>query len=403
MAVLPALAALLLIATPVAAMDGMEQHLGAALFDKLWVPAPASTRASDGLGPLYNARSCASCHSRAGRGRMPAHPGDPAPALVLRLGAAEDGRADPLYGRQIQDRAIQGHQPEARLALRWTQAVATLFDAAPVTLRRPWPELALLHGPLAPDTAPSLRLAPPLAGRGGLETVPEAAILARQDPEDRDGDGISGRANRVDGQIGRFGHKAAFPGLIDFTATAFATDIGIGSPLRPGGAGDCALPACLAAPAGGSPAQDGEEIGSEGIALVTAYLRGLAVPRAAGGEGAMIFAASGCSACHVPALPGPAGAVPAYTDLLLHDMGEGLSDGLAEGAASGNEWRTAPLIGLRSTQPAGGGGSFLHDGRAADLTQAILWHGGEAAAARDRFAALPAADRAALLRFLDGL
>lgn len=384
-----------LAAPPAPPAPPMAARLGEALFGKLWVPAPASTRASDGLGPLYNARSCQSCHAAAGRGRMTPGAAEPGPALVLHLG--RDGRPDPRYGRQIQTRAIPGQQAEARLLLEWQAEDA---------LRRPRPVLTLADGPLDPGTAGSLRLAPPLHGLGGLETVPEAAILALADPEDADGDGISGRPNRgPDGRIGRFGHKAGAPDLPDFIATAFAADIGIGSPLRSGAAGDCtpAQAHCRSAPGGGSPAQDGEEIGAEGIALVAAYLRTLprterpmADPVPTDPAGVAIFAGLGCPACHVPALPGPAGPVAAYTDLLLHDMGEGLADALAEGEAQGFEWRTAPLL-------AGGTGPFLHDGRAATLAEAVLWHGGEATPARDRFAALSAAERATLTRFLEGL
>lgn len=353
----------LLCATPGLAAQDLDARLGAALFDKHWVPAPASTRASDGLGPLYNARSCASCHAGAGRGRPDG------PARVARV-------ADPVYGRQLQDRAIPGHLPEARMAIRWEDVDG---------LRRPVPAPVLLKGPLSGPI--SLRLAPPLAGLGALDSVPEAAILARADPEDRDGDGISGRPNWIDGRIGRFGAKAASPDLPDFIATAFATDIGIGSPLRPGGAGDC--PDCTGAPDGRSPAQDGEEIGAEGIRLVAAYLRARPA-RPKTGPGAEVFAAAGCPACHVPALAG----APAFTDLLLHDMGAGLADGLAEGEAAGAEWRTAPLLDL--TPP------YLHDGRAATIPEAVAWHGGEGAAARSAFATLSEADRDTLIHYLEG-
>jgi CxxC motif-containing protein (DUF1111 family) len=240
-----------------------------------------------------------------------------------------------------------------------------------------------------------------------LARVPDAAILALEDPDDRDGDGVSGRAARMmtpSGEgIGRFGWKAAEPGLDSQVATAFSLDLGLSTELRPDPAGDCtpAQVACRAAPQG---AAAGEmEVPRELVASLVAFLERRPRPAAVDDpRGSRLFALTGCAACHAPALPlAGGGSAAAYTDLLLHDMGEGLDDGMGEGAAKSPEWRTAPLWGLSRAIESGSG--LLHDGRAADVAEAVAWHGGEAVGARSRFDSLSTLDRNALIRFVNGL
>lgn len=296
-----------------------------------------------------------------------------------------------------------------------------------VTLRAPTYRIRDLgYGPLHPQVMMSPRLAPQMIGLGLLEAIPERDIVAREDPDDKDGDGISGRANRVwsvEAQavvLGRFGWKAGQPTIKQQSAEAFASDIGIGSWMAPLPYGDC-MPAqtlCRNAPHGGSAVKPAEEINAKLLDLVAFYSRNLAVPVRRTPDapevlrGKQIFHDIGCARCHVPSfttgetspdehLRGQL--IWPFTDLLLHDMGDGLVDGRPEGRANGREWRTAPLWGIGLTEIVNGHAFFLHDGRARNVTEAILWHGGEAQRARDAFAALAAEDRQRLLAFLNSL
>ncbi|MEL6288781.1 MAG: di-heme oxidoredictase family protein [Pseudomonadota bacterium] len=419
----------------------LDFKIGNAIFRKLWVSSPASTASSDGLGPLYNARSCQRCHLKDGRGHPPAHAGDDAVSMLVRLSVpplTEDERAllasgkvavlpEPTYGRQLQDLAVQGHGREARVSLSYETHQVTLAEGEVVTLRKPRIALDELgYGALRDDTMMSLRVAQPMIGLGLLEAIPDADILARADPEDADGDGISGRPNRVWSNarnslaLGRFGWKAGQPTLRSQTASAFAGDMGLSSSIDDATAGDCTprQTRCQSAPDGRDP--DGRpEVRDALFDLTVFYVSNLGVPprRNMGAPdvqaGGKLFREIGCAACHTPrhttgAAP-PRGkhladqVIYPYTDLLLHDMGEGLADGRPEAQASGREWRTPPLWGIGLTQTVSGHTFFLHDGRARNLTEAILWHGGEAQRSRDAFAALPARDRARLLAFLGSL
>ncbi len=418
--------------------DELDFRTGKALFEKLWVSSPSSTLASDGLGPLYNARACESCHIRDGRGHPPA-PGETPVGLVLHLSRPTTATGpmagipgyhatapDPVYGRQLQTRALRGLTAEYRLSIDHDAIEIPLSGGESATLHAPRYTLNdLAHGPLDPETRISARAAPPMIGLGLLEAIPAQEILAGADPDDQDGDGISGRANitwsmkHQRPMLGRFGRKAAQPTLRDQGARAFADDIGLSTPLVPAGWGDCtaAQEACRAAPHG-----DGDarvfEVDDIGLDLVTRYTRGLSVPaRRDPGDpkvlrGKQVFYDTGCTACHRPkfvthVLPDQPELsfqlIWPYSDMLLHDMGPGLADDRPEGRATGREWRTAPLWGIGLTETVNGEASYLHDGRARSLLEAILWHGGEAQPHRDRVIVLPPADRAALIRFLESL
>ncbi len=417
----------------------LDFKVGNALFRKLWVSSPSSTLASDGLGPLYNARSCQRCHLKDGRGHPPEGPEDSAVSMFLRVsipGAPDDAFTDvedylatvpePTYGSQLQDFAVAGLPAEYRLQIEYEELEVPLSGGEVATLRVPsYTAADLGYGPLHPQAMLSPRVAPQMIGLGLLEAVPAADILAHADPKDADGDGISGRANVVRSvefgipMLGRFGLKAGAPTIREQSAAAFAGDIGISSPLFPDPWGECteAEAACRAAPHG-----DGDErvneIGAEGLDLVTFYSRNLGVPARRDVDapdvlrGRQVFFETGCAACHVPSFvthrleDQPEQSfqlIWPYTDLLLHDMGEGLADHRPEGLAGGTEWRTAPLWGIGLTEQVSGHTRFLHDGRARNLTEAILWHGGEAQAARDAVVEMPKADRDALIRFLESL
>ncbi|SHI87057.1 CxxC motif-containing protein, DUF1111 family [Ruegeria lacuscaerulensis ITI-1157] len=417
----------------------LDFKVGNGLFKKVWVSSPSSTLASDGLGPLFNARSCQRCHIKDGRGHPPAGPEDNAISMFLRVsipGSPDDAPAEikgylatlpePTYGGQMQDFALPGHKAEYRLDITYEEILVELSDGETVSLRKPTYRAADLgYGPLHPDAMLSPRVAPQMIGLGLLEAIPAEDILAKADPDDADGDGISGRPNIVwstefgEPMLGRFGHKAGMPTIMEQSAAAFAGDIGISNPLYPAPFGDCtqAQADCWAAPHGDGD-ERGFEIDQQGMDLVTFYSRNLGVPARRDVDdpqvlrGKEVFHTIGCAACHTPAfvthrLPDrPEHSfqlIWPYTDLLLHDMGEGLADNRPEARATGREWRTAPLWGIGLTRRVSGHTQFLHDGRARSLLEAVLWHGGEAQAARDTVVSMPKPDRDALIRFLESL
>ena len=415
-------------------------RLGNALFKKLWVSAPSSTQASDGLGPLFNARSCMSCHVNDGRGKPP-EGGVSATSMFLRLSrpatTPEEQRAiasaevvnfpDPTYGHQLQDLAVPGLPSEGKMAIRYTEEPVTLGDGETISLRRPTYEVTDLgYGPLDPTTTISPRVAPAMIGLGLIEAIPEADILAHADPDDADGDGIHGKAAIVRDHrtgkvaLGRFGWKAQNASVRDQSADAFSNDIGISTPDRADPHGDCteAEAKCGKMPTGVQKRLGKEEAPGPILDLVTFYSANLAVPARrkasfpATLQGKKIFYQSGCISCHMPKFVTRRDSADKaqafqliwpYSDFLLHDMGEGLADGQQVGSANGREWRTPPLWGIGLTQTVSGHSFFLHDGRARNLTEAILWHGGEAEKARDAFASLPGDDRQALITFLESL
>lgn len=431
--------------------DQFDFELGHALFAKLWVSSPSSTKASDGLGPLFNARSCMSCHVNDGRGHPPEHVEDSRVSMFLRLSvpAAPDApmsqieayladfdgpnttprtRPVPGYGGQLQDFAITGHAAEGRMEITYTETPVTLADGETVMLRAPSYTISSpAYGALPKDLQTSPRVATAMIGLGLLEAIPAADLLAHADAEDRNGDGISGRPNLVWSEqerapmLGRFGWKAGEPSVEHQSAAAFHGDIGISTPLFPTGFGDCTAEqvACRAAPDGAGDVR-GDEIDQTGLDLVTFYARNLAVPTRRDVDdpevlrGKEMFYTSGCASCHVPKfvthrLAGASAVSQSfqliwpYSDLLLHDMGPDLADNRPEGRATGREWRTPPLWGIGLTAQVSGATTYLHDGRARTLMEAVLWHGGEAQAARDAVSLMPKPDRAALIRFLESL
>lgn len=396
--------------------------LGEALFEKLWVSSPASTKASDGLGPLFNARACSSCHIRNGRGLAPDGHGNEG-SLVLTLTAG--ARTDPVYGAQLQTRAVPGLKAEAVTRTAYEDVPVRLRDGTEITLRRPvYYAEDLAHGPLGSRTRVSPRLAPPMIGLGLIEEIALSDLQALEDPHDRDGDGISGRINWVadpeSGAIvaGRYGWKASQHSIRAQSAAAFSTDIGLSSTPFPAHAGDCTAfqPDCLASPHGAQPHLGPVEVTDTVLELVTGFAGHIAVPKrrdvgdAQVLEGKDLFYGAGCTACHRPKFVTRRGEeadanafqlIWPYSDFLLHDMGDGLAD--EGGTAMAREWRTPPLWGIGLTETVLGRENYLHDGRARTLEEAILWHGGEAEAARDAFAGMSASQREALVAFLKSL
>lgn len=399
--------------------DRRAFSVGNSFFRDNWVVAPASAEGRDGLGPLFNANSCSACHHEDGRGRPPRTLDESGVGMVVFVSPRDaDGAPHPMYGGQLQDQAVPGVAPEVRIALDAEATPGRYPDGSSYELRR-W-RIGLkepAYGPLG-EVRLSMRIGQQIIGMGLLEAVDDAAIVAREDPEDRDADGISGRAHRVVGAdgtrgIGRFGWKASQPTLAGQVIAALHGDIGITSPSRPEEALAPSQRAVVHAPSGGQP-----EIDAVKIERIAHYCRVLAVPaqRGAGSaeveRGRRLFNETGCASCHAPTLrTGETSPIERlrgaefhpFTDLLLHDMGEALADDRRDGEASGREWRTPPLWGLGLVETVGPGAAYLHDGRARTIEEAVLWHGGEAQRARDGFAALPADGRAALLAFLNSL
>lgn len=398
---------------------------GKAFFRDNWVIAPASAASRDGLGPVFNARNCHACHVHDGRGKPPDSPDDKLTSLLLRISSplpALKGEAGPVaqYGDQIQNFAIPGVPPEADPRVDYEEIPGQYPDGRAYSLRKPHYTIkGAQYGALPSDLQISPRLAPAVFGLGLLEAIPVEDLLALEDPEDADGDGISGRANWVEdvetGEklVGRFGWKANQPRLIQQNAGAFLGDIGITSRLFPkencaSGQKDCQL-----ALNGGEP-----ELLDVILDDVTFYTQTLGVPAQRDRdsrvvkEGFRLFQSVGCDRCHTPTQQTGASeassvlanqTIHPFTDLLLHDMGEELSDGRKDHLATGKEWRTPPLWGLGLYETVNGYVRLLHDGRARSIEEAILWHGGEGEQAREAFKNLSQPDRNQLIRFLESL
>jgi CxxC motif-containing protein (DUF1111 family) len=379
------LAALMLISPTPLSTDAIDAAAGKALFKRQWIPAPSSTDASDGLGPLFNARSCSACHAGGGGARVvPQANGTMSfPGAVVRLGTSS-GATDPFYGPQLQTNAVQGLTPEAEISFL------------------PKLNVKLLGPPLAAETKMGVRLAPTLFGSADLERVADAEIRSRADPDDKDGDGISGRARETPDGIGRYGWKAAQATLRGQIAHAFAIDIGLSSPSQALPYGDCtdAENTCRQAANGESPLTDNREVSTAMLDLVAQYLATLKTAGKPEPAALELFNKTGCASCHVPELKTINGAlIPAFTDVLLHDMGPDLDDGVGEPGVASSEWRTAPL---KNKYPGGANRRYLHDGSAATAVEAVEKHGGEAAGSRENFRKLNDGDRARLIGYLNG-
>jgi CxxC motif-containing protein (DUF1111 family) len=395
--------------------SGLDLALGRALFERSWVSAPASTKSTDGLGPFYNARSCAACHAVARRQPTDGSGHAVSSAIIFKFVGSPAG--DSTYGAQLQTAAVHGLPAEGRVLVTYQESPVALADGRTIRLQKPSYRIVNLgYGPLDPSAILSPRVPPSLAGVGLLERIDADAILAQVD-EERD-DGISGRPGRpaecVDRPhcIGRFGWKAGTATIDDQDALAFSLDIGMSTPRRPARWGDCTPTEsdCVNAPHGADVAAGETEVAPQLLTLIDAFVRAEPEPTrhdadlALAQAGATIFADVGCAACHrssyrIAAADGGAQIISPYSDLLLHDLGDGLRD--APGAAG--EWRTAPLWGLGTIDRATGAKAYLHDGRGRSLEEAILWHGGEATRAAAAAKALTTAEWNALLAFLRSL
>ncbi|MBD8514905.1 c-type cytochrome [Photobacterium sp. CAU 1568] len=410
----------------------LDFSVGNSFFRNPWVQAPATTDARDGLGPLFNTNGCQNCHIKDGRGHPPEEGDTNAVSMLVRLSipalTPEQKKAlildgvipDPVYGGQLQDFALPDAKPEGQITVTYSEVPVTFSDGDIVTLRKPTLTiLDLNYGDLHPDIMMSARIAPPMIGLGLLEQIPEQTLESLAAAQPLENKGISGRLNRVwdvekqQTVAGRFGWKAGQPTLMQQNAGAFNGDLGLTSRLFPVENCTSGQDVCQTLPNGGSP-----EVSDKIMNFVEFYSRHLAVPVRRNLDdpqvkrGERLFAEAGCGSCHqsklqtakVDSLPALSEqTIHPYTDLLLHDMGEGLADGRGEFLANGREWRTAPLWGIGYTEEVNGHTYFLHDGRARNLMEAVLWHGGEAQASRDQVLQLGKQDREALIAFLQSL
>ncbi len=404
---------------PIGGLSDEQQDvffLGRSFFTIPWVIAPSATTARDGLGPLFNANTCTSCHRGNGLGETYANSGEISRAMVTKL-SRKSGQRVPFYGHQI---AVNGTMqvPFEALPTRTYQSMPVTYpDGHKVILKKPTYGLKHLnYGKLPDDVIIVQRRAPALIGLGVLSRVSDEAILAHADPDDRDGDGISGRPNWINigegkKQLGRLTAKASVASTRAQSADAAVNDMGLTNPLFPNE--NCTLEqtACLNAPKG-RPDYKGRtlDLTAQRLQAITFFVNHTRIPiqklTPEVQAGQTLFRTIGCVNCHRDNIPTQSGEIiHPYSDLLLHDMGDGLADGRVEFDASGREFRTAPLWGLstyaktlQSKKP-----HYLHDGRAETVEQAILWHGGEAEGVKNHFMQLPVEKRRAILSFLNQL
>jgi CxxC motif-containing protein (DUF1111 family) len=400
------------------ATDMATHEVGDKHFEVSFVSAPSSIL--PGLGPVYNNVSCFSCHIADGRGK-PALPGQQLISMLFRISVpGEDAHGGPKdapgFGGQLQSSAIFGKQVEGSVNISYAEETTFFADGNSIQLRRPTYTIENTYIPAPAGIMLSPRIAPPVFGLGLLQAIPEGTILYWADESDVDGDGISGKPNYVwniaenKTTLGRFGWKAGAPDLLQQTAGAYNQDMGITNKLFPeeSSFGQTQYDGL----------EDEYEVNDSILNAVVFYTRSLSVPARrqvkdiVNLSGEKIFIAAGCEKCHKAsvrtevnvAFPSiSAQLIAPYTDLLLHDMGPDLADGRPDFNANGNEWRTAPLWGIGLTQLVNGHSYFLHDGRARNLMEAILWHGGEAQAAKEYVKNLSLSDRTALISFLNSL
>ncbi len=428
--------------------------IGNAFFKQPWVIAPASTDSRDGIGALFNVAACQSCHVKDGRGHAPMTSEDDADSLLIRLAmpATTDEQrqqlqqsmiekvAHPMYGGQLQDRAIQGVPAEARIAVQWTDKPVTFADGHIETLRQPTFKLTNPgYGAFDDELMVSPRIALPMIGLGLLDQIPEAAIKQQAVSADKSSNNISGKFNWVmdpqTGQkaLGRFGWKAGQTKLITQNQSAFNEDMGLTSNIRPIESCTPLQTACLKATTGADEQGNGKpavEVSDEVVKFVEFYTRNLAVPHRRDADNQLVLAGKkrfydmGCQSCHTPRYQLPktdddhleqhGQVIYPYTDLLLHDMGDGLADRTIAGKlpakdlqveflANSYEWRTPALWGIGLAQTVDPQATFLHDGRARTLMEAVLWHSGEAASQQQKVLQLDKQGRDELQAFLKSL
>ena len=397
----------------------LDRHQdGDVAFEAAFVSSPSPR--NGGLGPVFNNNACNACHPADGRASFPSDV-NAMSGFFLRIsvpGSDSHGGPKPVpgFGTQLQHQSLYGYVAEAKLQVSYTDREIELADGTLVSLHQPTYQIIDPYMELPADVQLSPRIGMPVFGLGLLEAIPENAILANADPADADGDGISGKANYVwdvvsqSAQLGRFGWKAGTASVLAQSAGAYSEDMGLTTYLHP-------IPGSYGQTNGDTTITE-VEVSREELEKVAFYGQTLGVPAARNLDdpqviaGRRVFDQINCKACHIPSFKTGMDAeleearnqtIYPYTDMLLHDLGEELADNRSEFLADGQEWKTRPLWGIGLTKLTSGHTSFLHDGRARNITEAILWHGGEAEKTRDQFIALSTEDREALLAFLNAL
>ena len=394
--------------------------LGKSFFRTPWVEAPSATTARDGLGPLFSANTCTGCHPGNGKGSVYNSKGHIARSLVTRLSVDDPQNIDtkmgftpePTYGSQLSINGVYGVPYEGKPSRSYSTKTVVLGENKKVILRKPiYGVTDLQYGVLSKEVILSQRVPPALVGLGLLEQIRDTQLLANEDIADKNGDGISGKANRVYSpetfnlEIGRYNWKASASKVKHQVAGAMSNDMGLTSPLYPNENCTKVQKACLESPKG----RDPFDVPMKRLDAVSFYLKHLKVPQTKQDqyykEGLKIFKQIACASCHIPAFTLDNGRIiHPFSDLLLHDMGKDLADGRIEFQAGGSEFRTAPLWGISIyKQILKNRVNFLHDGRAETVEEAILWHAGEAEQSKNNFINLSPKQQKVLIDFLERL
>ena len=406
--------------------------LGRSFFTVPWVEAPSATTARDGLGPLFNSNTCVNCHPNNGIGSIYNKNGNISRDYVTRLSIPSNGSdkhnemlkysgfiQEPTYGGQISINGVYGVKYEAKPLIKYEDILFTYPDGHKVVLKKPLQGVDnqlkdLQYGKMHKNVILTNRLAPALVGLGLLEQLSDAQILSNEDINDCDNDGISGKANIVysalhkDYRVGRYTYKASSPSVIHQSGAAANNDMSLTNPIFQNENCTEAQTDCLAAPRGDKRRGDtGFDLPMHRLQAVAFYISNLKIPKSivTQKKGERLFAKISCTKCHTPSFKLASGyEIKPFTDLLLHDMGEGLSDGRVEFRALATEWRTAPLWSKGKYINAGKKSiELLHDGRAKTIEEAILWHGGEASEIKNNFINLSQTQRQQIIKYIKEL
>ena len=420
---------------PISNLSYEEQDifmLGKSFFTIPWVEAPAATTARDGLGPLFNANTCISCHPKNSRASLFNKNHKPSRAYVTRLSIPSNNSKqhqemskysgfveEPNYGGQISINGVHNLNFEAQPIIKYKKVQVTYPDGTKVTLKQPQDGLKnklrdLQYGEIHKDVSITNRLAPALVGLGLLEQLSDEQILENQDINDTNNDGISGKANIVyspkhsDFRIGRYTYKASAPSVFHQSAAAANNDMSLTNLFFPNENCTKMQKECKDAPKGRSFDEESFfDLPTARLNAITFYISSLKIPKSiiTQKNGEKLFESIGCVKCHTPSFTLENGyKIKPFSDLLLHDMGEGLSDGRSEFKATPREWRTAPLWGIGKYKLATNKEpELLHDGRAKTIEEAILWHGGEAKEIKNNFMSLSAQNRQSLIDYIKEL